>query len=295
MYRIGIINKCSDPDAAAATCRLANWLQQRGCWPTITTDAAQLCQFQCTDILVLPQGELVDGQDLIVVIGGDGTFIAAARAVGDRAVPLLGINMGRLGFLTEVPVHAMYDTMAQILTGVYVVEERMLLSVVVQRGRAEVLQTYVLNDVVVHKGALGRMIECAVAIDGQSVFSSRADGLIVATPTGSTGYALSSGGPIVHPSIDVILLVPVCPHTLTSRPIVVPGHVDVLVTLNNNSMERLITLDGQQGFALAEGDEIHICRALHRLQVLHVPTRNYYDVLRSRLRWGEGVGVAGNG
>jgi NAD+ kinase len=298
IQRIGIINKMADTAALEATCFLARWLVQQGCRATVTTEAATAGGLSpSSQLRVTSQDQLAQEQEFIVVIGGDGTFIAAARTLEHRPVPIMGINMGRLGFLTEVPGSAMCDAMTHVIAGEYTIEERMMLQVMVQRGTQVVLQGHVLNDVVVHKGALGRMIECDVSIDGHSVFSSRADGLLVATPTGSTGYALSCGGPIIHPSIDVMVLVAVCPHTLTSRPIVVPGASDILITVDINSMERLITLDGQQGFALHQEDAIRVYRSPHRLHVAHPPKRDYYDILRNRLRWGEGVGIpaAGNG
>ncbi|MEO5340936.1 MAG: NAD(+)/NADH kinase [Magnetococcus sp. MYC-9] len=277
---------------------MAQWLRDRQRQVTVNTDTALAADIPLDVAQRRPQDELPRGQDMIAVIGGDGTFLAAFRAIGSQDIPLLGINMGRLGFLTEVPHRSMLATMAEVLAGRYRVEVRMLLNVSVFRHGEEVLSHCVMNDVVLHKGALARMIEFQVAIDGQFVFSARADGLIIATPTGSTAYALSAGGPILHPAIDALLLVPICPHTLTNRPIAVPGLGSIHVTFTTKQggtaaerPDRLLTLDGQTGFNLVDGDSILVRRSPYRLKVLHAPNRNYYEVLREKLRWGEQVGL----
>ncbi|MBF0369615.1 MAG: NAD(+)/NADH kinase [Magnetococcales bacterium] len=290
MKQIGIITKRSDPRAIEASRDLAIWLEQRGRGVTICEEVAKRPGLpSAIQIETTPEG-LTQGQDLVVVIGGDGTFIGAARAVGDRNVPLLGINMGRLGFLTEVAHDDIYAAFEAILAGHHKTETRMILEISVVRDDVEVLSRRVLNDVVIHKGELARMIEFEVAIDDQFVFSSRADGLIVSTPTGSTAYSLSAGGPIIHPSLDAILLVPICPHTLTNRPIAVPGQGTATITLTPDGQDRLLTLDGQSGFPLLHRDRILIRQSERRLRILHRADRNYYDVLRNKLRWGEQVG-----
>lgn len=290
MRKIGIITKRSGHQALEATRQLAAWLHEKGLEVAVTHDIAQAAHLPAEHAQRLTQAELPEGKELVVVIGGDGTFIAAARAVGERDIPLLGVNMGRLGFLTEIPVEEMLPALEEVLAGRFSIEERMMLMVRVVRDGAEVFHHRVINDVVVHKGALARMIEFDVSIDQQFVFSSRADGLIVATPTGSTAYALSAGGPIIHPSLETILLVPICPHTLTNRPIAVPGFGKIEINLSSDGLDRLLTLDGQAGFSLINGDRILIERAEYRLRVLHSPRRNYYQLLRSKLLWGEQVG-----
>ncbi|MBF0213500.1 MAG: NAD(+)/NADH kinase [Magnetococcales bacterium] len=287
MRHIGIITKRSDPRALEATRELAEWLVAHRCAVTVVHEIAKAASIPIGCAARQSQESLPVGQDLVVVIGGDGTFIAAARAVEEVDVPLLGINMGRLGFLTDTSRDSMFDAMEQVLAGTYRIEERMRLSVEVVRQGKTPLICRVLNDVVVHKGELARMMEFDVAMDDQFVFSSRADGLIVSTPTGSTAYALSAGGPIIHPGLNAILLVPICPHTLTNRPIVVPGTGTACITLTANSVDRLLTLDGQAGFPLSDGDQILVRRSSHPLRVLHAPSRNHYTVLREKLRWGE--------
>ncbi|MBF0582995.1 MAG: NAD(+)/NADH kinase [Magnetococcales bacterium] len=303
MQNIGIITKKSDPHALEATRELAEWLHGRERRVTVSLETAVAANIPVEIARRRRQDELPEGQDMIAVIGGDGTFLAAFRAVGTREIPLLGINMGRLGFLTEVPLDTMIATMTEVLQGHYRTELRMLLTVSVFRHGEEVASYCVMNDVVLHKGTLARMIEFEVAIDEQFVFSARADGLIIATPTGSTAYSLSAGGPILHPAIDALLLAPICPHTLTNRPIAVPGLGCVSITFTtkhephsttgrkDEGNDRLLTLDGQTGFNLMDGDRILVRRSPHRLQILHAPNRNYYAVLREKLHWGEQVGL----
>lgn len=292
MQNIGIITKRSDPRALKATQELAKWLNDNQRRVTVTSETAESANIPLSIAHRQEQENIADGQDLITVIGGDGTFLAAFRAVGNKDIPLLGINMGRLGFLTEVPYQAMIPTMTEVLAGHYRTEMRMLLSVSVYRSGKEVLSHSVMNDMVLHKGELARMMEYQVSIDSQFVFSGRADGLIMATPTGSTAYALSAGGPIIHPAVDAILLVPICPHTLTNRPIAVPGKGTITISLAQENMDRLLTLDGQTGFHLINEDQILVQRSSHQLKILHAPDRNYYSVLREKLRWGEQVGNA---
>lgn len=292
MNSIGIITKQSDLGALAATTRLVDWLWHRGKQVFVVDEIAAAANIPASQATFRPQETLPEGLDLVVVIGGDGTFIAAARAVGHRPVPILGVNMGRLGFLTEVPVQEMFKTLDRVLAGHFRMEKRTTLDVHLVRQGELLSQSRVLNDAVIHKGALARMMEYEVSIDNQFVFSSRADGLIVATPTGSTAYALSAGGPIIHPTLDALLLTPICPHTLTNRPIVVPGGVAVAITLARDGSDRLLTLDGQTGFALESDDRILIQRSGHALWVLHAPNRNYYEILRNKLLWGEKAGLS---
>ncbi|MEO5377565.1 MAG: NAD(+) kinase [Magnetococcus sp. DMHC-6] len=292
VQHIGMITKRSDPSAVAATGQLAHWLFRRGIQVTVSCETAKAAEIPATIAAIRNQEDVPEKQDLVVVIGGDGTFIAAARAVGCRDVPLLGINMGRLGFLTDIRDADMLTTLEEVLAGRFRVESRMLLAISVVRNKQEVLCQQVLNDMVLHKGELARMIEFDVTIDDQFVFTSRADGLIVSTPTGSTAYALSAGGPIIHPSLDAILLVPICPHTLSNRPIAVPGQGNIGITLARDGRDRLLTLDGQDCFPLECNDQIFIRRAQQRLRLLQAPNHSYYEVLRNKLRWGEQVGTA---
>ncbi len=291
MQNIGIITKRSDQRALAATRQLAEWLHERGLQVTITRETAEAAAISEETAACRDQEDLPEGQDLVAVIGGDGTFIAAFRAIGERSVPVLGINMGRLGFLAEISPENMLATMEKILAGHYRLVERMSLTVTVHRQQEAVFSHRVLNDVVIHKGELARMMEYGVSIGEKFVFSTRADGLIVSTPTGSTAYALSAGGPIIHPALDATLLVPICPHTLTNRPIAVPGSSEISIILAQDGLDRLLTLDGQTGFSLEDEDLIIIRRSNHRFRILHPVERNYFAVLRKKLRWGEQAGT----
>ena len=290
MHSIGIITKKSDPRALQATRQLAEWLNQRGRLVTVTVKTAEAAGIAPEVADRRHQDAVPEGQDLVAVIGGDGTFIAAFRAIGAGNVPLLGINMGRLGFLTEISHDAMIPAMTEVLAGHYHIEQRMLFTVEVQRGGKQVLHHQVMNDLVLHQKKLARMIEFRVVVDDQFVSDSRADGLIISTPTGSTAYALSAGGPIIHPALDAMLLVPICPHALTNRPIVVPGQSTVTLLVTRDGGNQQLTLDGQIGFELADDDRILICRAPQRLRILHTPNHSYYAVLREKLHWGEQVG-----
>ncbi|MBF0137481.1 MAG: NAD(+) kinase [Magnetococcus sp. DMHC-1] len=290
IHKIGIVTKRSDQRALDTTQWLVNWLHARGLQVTISEEAARSAAIPEAVAERRKQSRLSENQDLIVVMGGDGTFIAAARHMGNSDVPLLGINMGRLGFLTEIPQANMVQTLEDVLAGRYCIETRMLLDAMVLRAGENIFSARTLNDVVIHKGEIARMIEFEVDIDDQFVFTSRADGLIVSTPTGSTGYALAAGGPIIHPALDTILLVPICPHTLTNRPIALPGDGTVAVTLAPNDTDRMVTLDGQTVFPLENGDRILIRRSEHRLKLMHTPGRSYYELLRSKLLWGGKLG-----
>lgn len=287
MKHIGIITKRSDPMALDASSRLASWLHDRSLKVTVSSETAREAGIHSEIADGVPQSKIPVECDLIVVIGGDGTFIAAARAVGNRPTPLVGVNVGRLGFLTEVAMEKMIATLALVLEGHYREDHRTLLDVSVIRKGEIVLQTRVLNDAVVHKEALARMMECEVAIDDKFAFSTRSDGLILSTPTGSTAYALSAGGPILHPALNAILLVPICPHTLANRPIAVPGDGCVTVTLAHDGLDRLLTLDGQAGFALFDGDQVLVRQSQQKLRVIHAMDRDYFAVLRDKLHWWE--------
>ncbi|OSM04808.1 NAD(+) kinase [Magnetofaba australis] len=287
MRNIGIIAKRSDSQALVAMGQLAHWLHQRGLSVVVSPTSGEAAGIPESVAVRKKQDIMAQGLDLMVVIGGDGTFIGAARSTVRWRAPLLGVNMGRLGFLTETPHHAMFETLEQVLSGHYRVESRTMLKAFLKRHNGEVSSYAALNDVVAHKGHLARMMEFQVSIDGQHVFANRADGLILATPTGSTAYAMSAGGPIIHPKMDAIVLTPICPHTLSNRPIVVPGNVEISIKLPNDGADRLLTVDGQIGVQLADGDEIVARAGDYPLQVIHPPERNYYELLRRKLRWTE--------
>jgi len=224
--------------------------------------------------------------DLAVVQGGDGSMLNAARHLAAHRVPLVGVNQGRLGFMTDIASAKMLDAMAEILAGRHAIEERTMLAAEVRRDGVVTLATLALNDAVVNKGAVGRLIEFLVHIDGEFVYDLRGDGLIVATPTGSTAYALSSDGPILQPSVPGFALVPICPHTLSNRPIMVSDRTVIDITLKR-SVDARLHFDGQMQCDLQEGDHVLIRRAEHTIKFVHPPGYSYYAMLREKLHWSE--------
>jgi len=230
---------------------------------------------------------LAAATDLIIVIGGDGTLLSVAREIGPSRTPILGVNMGSLGFLTEIPLAAIYTALEGILQGRYVVRPRMRLHAEILRDGENVIFSYdLLNDVVVNKSALSRILDINVEVDGRFMTIFKADGLIVCTPTGSTAYSLSAGGPIVDPSLDAMILCPICPHTLTNRPVVTHGTSKVVVGLEGNHGEVYVTIDGQVGSPVLHGDRLRIGKSMHSLGLIQFPESDYFEVLRQKLKWG---------
>jgi NAD+ kinase len=226
--------------------------------------------------------------DLVVVQGGDGSMLSAARSLAGRDVPMVGVNQGRLGFMTDIASSKMIDAMAEILAGRHTIEERTMLAAEVHREGAVTLDTLALNDAVVNKGSVGRLIEFVVNIDGEFVYDLRADGLIVATPTGSTAYALSSDGPIVQPSVPGFALVPISPHTLSNRPIMISDRSTIAISLKR-AVDARLHFDGQLQRDLQEGDRVVIRRARHTIKFVHPPGYSYFAMLREKLHWSEGL------
>jgi NAD+ kinase len=230
---------------------------------------------------------VAEESDLLLVLGGDGTILATAREATPRGIPILPINMGSLGFLTSFTGEELYPALEAVLEGRTTVDERVLLQVERVHNDEVLTHQWVLNEAVVHKGTLARMIELELYIDGSFVCRYRADGLIVATPTGSTAYSMSAGGPIVHPAVESILITPICPHTLSDRPVVVPDTSLIELRVADNSDSVFLTLDGQTGVPMAVGDRVKIGRAAERLKLIQPPNKSYFEILRSKLKWGE--------
>lgn len=225
--------------------------------------------------------------DLVIVVGGDGCMLGAARALAKSNVPVLGINRGRLGFLTDIWPEEIEAKVSEVLNGYYTTETRFLLDALVRRESHVITSGDALNDIVLHPGKSKRMIEFELYIDGQFVYSQRSDGLIVATPTGSTAYSLSGGGPIMHPKLDAVVLVPMFPHTLSSRPIVIDGNSEIKIIISqNNQVYPHISCDGQAGATVAPGDSVTISKKPHKFRLIHPLNNNFYETCRSKLGWG---------
>jgi NAD+ kinase len=231
----------------------------------------------------LPRSDVPGASDLVVVLGGDGTLLSVAFRAAQAGVPVMGINLGRLGFLTEIPVSEAFLTLDALLAGAQdIISPRSLLEVTTEAGAA-----YCLNDVVITKGAVARMIEFMILIDGKDVAALKADGLIVSTPTGSTAYSLSAGGPIIHPQVAAAVLTPICPHTLTFRPLIIPSGSEVRIKLLTGGEEVYLTLDGQRNGVLDRNDVLVVRRAPVELQLVTSPRRSYYDLVKEKLSWAE--------
>ncbi|ATB41676.1 NAD(+) kinase [Cystobacter fuscus] len=231
--------------------------------------------------------ELVSRADLVVVLGGDGTLIHAARMLDGRPTPILGVNLGTLGFMTEISADDIFPALDAVLAGRFKLESRMKLCCRLVREGKVLVQDEVLNDVVINKGALARVADHEVSIEGVPVAMYKADGVILATPTGSTAYSLSAGGPIVHPSVDCTVLTPICSHALTHRSTLVPADRTIRITLCSETADTFLTLDGQTGHSLQCGDSIEVVRSPNRVQLLRDPGVGYFSILRKKLHWGE--------
>jgi NAD+ kinase len=288
--RVGLVAKHSLDAAAGVLAELAGWLEARGVDPVFETHTAAL--------VGLPPGrptssrdELPEACDLIVVLGGDGTLIGMAGRIAEAGtnVPILGVNFGSLGFLTEITLGELYESLESVLEGEAEIDERMMLRARTLRDGAVYADRLVVNDVVITKAALSRIIDLSVFVGNQLVMKVRADGLIVATPTGSSAYNLAAGGPIVHPSVDALLLTPIAPHMLTNRPVVLKAASEVRVEpiMNGTSEEVFVTFDGQSGHPLQADDIIDIRRADRPLRLVRASHRTYFDMLRQKLKWGE--------
>ena len=286
--RVGIRAKSRLSAATPHLLEISDWLKARGLRAVFETETAELMA-AATGREVMTQSELARSVDMVVVLGGDGTLLSMADAIGEAGsgIPIMGVNFGSLGFLTEVTLPELYRSLDSALNGRAHVEERMMLRSITRRS-GQIMRSIALNDVVITKAARSRMIDLSVSVGSEFVTRVRADGLIVATPTGSTAYNLSAGGPIVEPSLDALLLTPIAPHTLTNRPIVIPGSASVRVQPNlSDRDEAFVTFDGQAGFQLQIGDDIEVKRADKPLRLIRSSTRSYFEVLRTKLKWGE--------
>jgi len=284
MKRIGIVAKTDRAEARAVVERLLAWCEERDLQPFLEKETAALCPEARATAVRKP--DLPGQVDLVLVLGGDGTLLSMARLVGDLGVPILGVNLGGLGFLTALTVDELFPALEALLAGGLFIEERVMLAAQVWRHGERLSEYVALNDVVITKSAMSRIINLAVSVDGQFATGYRADGLIISTPTGSTAYSLSAGGPIVFPTMPAVVLTPICSHTLTNRPIVLPADQRIEVTLQSDQ-DVMVTLDGQVGFALKEGDVVAVHQAAARIRLLRFPQKHFFSVLRAKLKWGE--------
>jgi len=281
--RVALVGRPETPGLAAPLARLAAFLEARGHQVML---AAETAVADAQQDIPSVDPSFCAAADLAIVLGGDGTMLSIARQLAPRNVPLIGVNQGRLGFLTDIPLARMEATLGAMLDGRYVEERRTIIATTVERANGARAHAPALNDVVVNRGALGTMIECAVEIDGRFVYAMRADGIIVATPTGSTAYALSAGGPILAPEVPAFALVPVAPHALTHRPIAVPDGSRITIAVNRGR-DASVHCDGQAHFGLAEGDRVALVRAEHSARFLHPEGHDYFAMLREKLHWSE--------
>jgi NAD+ kinase len=280
--KIGIICKRATLEPAEILKDFLPWLRNKGYEAFVDLETAQRLNMEGFD-----QQQIPGLSDVVIVLGGDGTMLRAARFIGDKGVPILGINLGGLGFITEVSKTELFDAVDKVLSGHCSVEERIMLAASVYRNGECVSDFIVLNDVVINKGALARIIDLETYISGTYVTTFKADGMIVSTPTGSTAYCLSAGGPILYPTLNAIVLTPICPHTLTNRPIVLPDDFSIQFTMRSESEDVFLTLDGQIGFELQKNDTVEVKKAGFTTKILIPCERDYFQILRAKLKWGE--------
>jgi NAD+ kinase len=279
---VGLVVKRQRAEAAALAGTLAAHLRARGATVLVESELAALPAVQVVD-----KAAMVRAADLVIVLGGDGTLLGVARLAGARELRVLGVNLGGLGFLTEVSTSDAVSALERVFAGDYQLDRRTTLAVRVVRDGAVVAASQVLNDAVINKSALARIIDLYTSVDGEYLCVYKADGLIVATPTGSTAYSLSAGGPLVGPGVAVMLLAPICPHTLTLRPLVLADTSIVRVQLRAADQEVFLTLDGQEGIPLRDGDVVEVARSPHVVALVRTVARSVLGVLRDKLHWGE--------
>lgn len=282
MKKIGVFCKPKASSGAATLNKLILWLGKRNYQVLLDIETAALIN----DTSSYTKEEISKQADLLIVLGGDGTLLGVARTAHPYDVPILAVNLGNLGFLAEVSLDQLYPSLENVLAGKFDIERRMLLNARIWRNGKKVEDHNVLNDVVINKGVFARVINLQVFVNGQYMTSYRADGLIIATPTGSTAYSLSAGGPIIHPSMHTLVLSPICPFALTNRPILIPDHSVIQVKLAAEYEDVRITLDGQEGYDINAKDILEIQKTKTTLKLIPGPNKNYYQTLRQKLHWG---------
>jgi NAD+ kinase len=292
MQRVGVVAKARLDRAASHLVEIAAWLEARRIVPVFDPDTAALATSSGASARyeIAERDELPRHVDMIVVLGGDGTLLGTAGCIAqaNSDIPILGVNFGSLGFLTEVTLPEIFSSLESAVNGTAQTEARMMLHVVVNAAGRQLIDRIVLNDVVVTQGALSRIIELSVSVDGEFMMRVKADGLIIASPTGSTAYNLSAGGPIVHPRVDGLTITPIAPHTLTNRPVVVPGSSEIRIQplMTADQIEVFATFDGQALLPLKHDHTVIVHRAARPLRLIRASTRGYFQVLREKLKWG---------
>lgn len=284
MKSAGIISKPSKPELAQIAPEAADWLREHGYEVYVDPESSAYLP----SLPVLERDQMAEKKpDFVLVLGGDGTMLAAARAVAQAGIPILGVNLGSLGFLTEVPVEELYDTLQALVDNRLTIESRSMIHCHLMRNGERLVHYDAMNDAVVAKSAMARIIEFDIRVNGEKVATYRADGLVVATPTGSTAYSLAAGGPIVAPDVNAFVITPISPHMLTHRPVVVNDRNEVQVMIKSVQEEAFLTVDGQVGISVLDGDVITCKRSARQVSLLRLTKRTFFDVLRTKLKWGE--------
>ena len=282
--RIGITSKPGKPEIGEVVPPLMAWLEQRGVECLIDQETADTLGGKISS---LPREELAARVDLVTVLGGDGTLLATARALNRNPVPILAVNLGGLGFLTMVTREELYPALEAVLDGRFHTEPRVQLEAEVICAAQQARRFLALNDVVLNKGALARVLDFDVRVDGQFISTYKSDGLIVSTPTGSTAYSLAAGGPVVAPSVRAFIITPICAHTLTNRPIVLPDTAVIEVAVKSEREPVYVTVDGQVGMEVHGEDRVRICKAASMVEIVQPLHKSYFEILRQKLKWGE--------
>jgi NAD+ kinase len=285
IHTVGIIARPRREDISRVVPPLIAWLHAHG--------AKVVCDTETGECIGALAGEtqrredLPGHADLLIVLGGDGTLLSAARQAAPRKVPILAVNLGGLGFLTTVSLDELYLILEEIFSGRHRISERVMLQAEIVRAGSIVRRQIALNDAVLNKSALARIMDLELRVNGEYVTTYKADGLIISTPTGSTAYSLAAGGPIVYPIVEAFVITPICPHTLTNRPLVVPDSVKIEIAFRSEDDAVFLTLDGQVGIELARGDQVQISRVPDKLRLVRPAKKTYFEILRSKLKWGE--------
>jgi NAD+ kinase len=279
---VGIVANTEKEHTAEYAKLLKEWLEDRGIRVFVEAEIAAKIDVGCG----LPWHDLARSSELVTVLGGDGTMLRTARRMAGHDIAIVGINMGNFGYLTEVNLNEMHSALELILAGSYVTEKRMMLDVAVCRGNKIIASGTVLNDAVINRGNLSRIGELEIKINNINLTTYKSDGLIISTPTGSTAYSLSAGGPIIYPQVELIIINPICPHTLTNRPIIVPENSVLQITLWSKEKGATLTMDGQESCLIRSGDKIDVNKSNYKTRLVLSPHRDYWEILRSKLGWG---------